>query len=162
MTIIMRSMVSFILVWTAFGAPASGAAHVWEKQELTFTAAQSFVSPYTEVTVWVDLTGPNFKKRVYGFWDGEDRSACDSGDRARRVVMEEWVESRGSWPQRQVRFFPRGGVVRSREGGERQPAGVHPRDAERPRLPVCRWDALFPTGRHVVDSRDLALSLVRR
>ena len=22
------------------------------------------------MTVWVDLAGPNFKKRVYGFWDG--------------------------------------------------------------------------------------------
>ena len=70
MTIIMR-MISFILAWAACGAPASGAVHVWEKQELTFTAARSFVSPYTEVTVWVDLTGPNFKKRVYGFWDGD-------------------------------------------------------------------------------------------
>ena len=44
--------------------------HVWEKQELTFTAARSYTNPYTDVTVWVDLTGPNFKKRVYGFWDG--------------------------------------------------------------------------------------------
>ena len=45
--------------------------HVWEKQELTFTSSRSFPNPYTGVSVWVDLTGPNFKKRVYGFWDGE-------------------------------------------------------------------------------------------
>lgn len=44
--------------------------HVWEKQELTFTSARAFANAYTDVTVWVDLTGPNFKKRVYGFWDG--------------------------------------------------------------------------------------------
>jgi len=56
---------------TAFWAiPASGAVHVWEKVELTFTSAASFANPYTDPVVWVDLTGPQFKKRVYGFWDG--------------------------------------------------------------------------------------------
>jgi hypothetical protein len=55
----------------ARAAPPSGTVHVWEKQELTFTAARSYTNAYTEVTVWVDLAGPNFKKRVYGFWDGE-------------------------------------------------------------------------------------------
>ena len=44
--------------------------HVWEKQELTFKATSQYRNPYTEVTVWVDLTGPGFSKRVYGFWDG--------------------------------------------------------------------------------------------
>src|SRR4051794_1206178 len=44
--------------------------HVWEKQELTFTSARSYTNPYTEVTLWVDLLGPGFPKRVYGFWDG--------------------------------------------------------------------------------------------
>ena len=50
----------------AFGATA----HVWEKQELTFTSARPFANPYTDVIVWVDLAGPGFRKRVYGFWDG--------------------------------------------------------------------------------------------
>jgi hypothetical protein len=44
--------------------------HVWEKQELTFTSARSYTNPYTEVVLWVDLLGPGFRKRVYGFWDG--------------------------------------------------------------------------------------------
>jgi Protein of unknown function (DUF4038)/Domain of unknown function (DUF5060) len=44
--------------------------HVWEKQELTFTSSRAFPNPYTDVIVWVDLTGPDFQKRVYGFWDG--------------------------------------------------------------------------------------------
>ena len=47
-----------------------GAAHVWEKQELTLTSANAFGNPYTDVVVWVDLKGPDFSKRVYGFWDG--------------------------------------------------------------------------------------------
>jgi len=59
------------LASAALAVPASAAVHVWEKRELTLTSARSFPNPYTDVTVWVDLTGPNFKKRVYGFWDGQ-------------------------------------------------------------------------------------------
>lgn len=46
--------------------------HVWEMHEITLTAAQDYDNPYTEVTCWVDLKGPNFSERVYGFWDGGD------------------------------------------------------------------------------------------
>ena len=59
------------LILAALTAPAPSAVHVWEKQELTFHAARSFANPYTDVTAWVDLSGPGFRKRVYGFWDGE-------------------------------------------------------------------------------------------
>lgn len=52
------------------GALAAAPAHVWEKQEIVLTAANPYRNPYTEVTVWVDLSGPGFSKRVYGFWDG--------------------------------------------------------------------------------------------
>ena len=45
--------------------------HIWEKKELTFISAQTFSNPYKDATVWVDLTGPGFEKRVYGFWNGE-------------------------------------------------------------------------------------------
>jgi len=44
--------------------------HVWEMQELSFTAENIYQNPYTDVTVWIDLSGPAFNKRVYGFWDG--------------------------------------------------------------------------------------------
>ena len=57
----------------AMGRPntASDAeVHVWEKHELAFAADREFSNPYTDVTVWVDLKGPGFSKRVYGFWDG--------------------------------------------------------------------------------------------
>ncbi len=63
-----------LAVCTLFLAASPGLAaapvHVWEKQELTFTAAQDYPNPYTDVIVWVDLTGPGFSKRIYGFWDG--------------------------------------------------------------------------------------------
>jgi len=44
--------------------------HVWEKVEITLQASKSYENPYTEVEVWVDLKGPGFDKRCYGFWDG--------------------------------------------------------------------------------------------
>ncbi len=52
------------------GASATAEAHTWEKAELAFVAEQTFHNPYADATVWVDLAGPGFQKRVYGFWDG--------------------------------------------------------------------------------------------
>jgi hypothetical protein len=46
------------------------ACHVWQKVEVTLQAQDSCENPYKEVSVWVDLAGPGFKKRCYGFWDG--------------------------------------------------------------------------------------------
>ncbi|HDS08535.1 MAG TPA: DUF4038 domain-containing protein [Bacteroides sp.] len=43
---------------------------VWELIELTFEAEQEYGNPYAEVTCWVELEGPAFSKRIYGFWDG--------------------------------------------------------------------------------------------
>ena len=61
--------VHFALVFIAFHA-AARPIHVWEMQELAFTAKNSYKNAYTDVTVWIDLSGPGFNKRVYGFWDG--------------------------------------------------------------------------------------------
>ncbi|MFW6163603.1 MAG: DUF5060 domain-containing protein, partial [Planctomycetota bacterium] len=44
--------------------------HVWEKVEIALAAQGEYANPYTDVTVWVDLEGPGFRKRCYGFWDG--------------------------------------------------------------------------------------------
>jgi hypothetical protein len=51
---------------------AQAVTHVWEKVELTFHAKNTYANPYTNVEVWVDLKGPGFDKRCYGFWDGGD------------------------------------------------------------------------------------------
>ncbi len=51
---------------------AQEVVHVWEKQELTFVAREKYENPYTEVEVWVELKGPGFHRRCYGFWDGEN------------------------------------------------------------------------------------------
>jgi Protein of unknown function (DUF4038)/Domain of unknown function (DUF5060) len=61
----------FTLLLIAFHAAAvPPAIHVWETQELTFTAKNSYKNAYNDVTFWIYLSGPGFKKRVYGFWDG--------------------------------------------------------------------------------------------
>ena len=54
------------------GAVSSDTYHVWEKAEITLRAEKSYENPYTDVEVWVDLEGPGFSKRCYGFWDGDN------------------------------------------------------------------------------------------
>jgi hypothetical protein len=44
--------------------------HVFEIKEIVLTAENQYENPYTAVDCWVDLKGPGFNKRVYGFWDG--------------------------------------------------------------------------------------------
>jgi len=66
------------LAFTGFAALAAfahrldrGEVHVWECQEITLQAARDYANPYAEVVCWIDLEGPGFAKRVYGFWDGD-------------------------------------------------------------------------------------------
>lgn len=69
---------SVVLLFTVvflFGTINVGYAdnvHVWEKVEITLHTEKHYDNPYTEVEVWVDLKGPGFDKRCYGFWDGND------------------------------------------------------------------------------------------
>ncbi len=93
------------LIWFIFllipGAPfacsvlaADSVVHVWEKQELTFTSVRPWTNPYTDVTVWVDLTGPGFQKRIYGFWDGDRTFRV----RLLAIVAGDWTWQSGSNP----------------------------------------------------------------
>jgi len=43
---------------------------LWDKQEIILSAEKNYENPYMDVDVWVDLKGPGFDKRVYGFWNG--------------------------------------------------------------------------------------------
>jgi len=45
----------------------AGPVHPWEKVEIVLHAAKPYANPYFDVDVWVDLTGPGFSKRCYGF-----------------------------------------------------------------------------------------------
>ena len=46
--------------------------HVWEMKEIKLKAEKVYNNFYTDVICWVDLKGPDFSKRIYGFWDGEN------------------------------------------------------------------------------------------
>ena len=46
----------------------AGDTHVWQKVEMELQASERYDNPYTDVTVWVDLAGPGFRRRCYGFW----------------------------------------------------------------------------------------------
>ena len=45
---------------------------VWQKTEIVLRAERPSENPYRDTAVWVDLEGPSFRKRCYGFWDGGD------------------------------------------------------------------------------------------
>ncbi len=69
-TIICVSLITGISCNRDTGARTS--IHTWEMYEITLTAENEYDNPYTEVTCWVDLEGPDFSRRIYGFWDGDN------------------------------------------------------------------------------------------
>jgi len=62
-------MVVFLVVWLP-AVTFSETVGVWEKVQITLHSDRTYQNPYTDVTVWVDLKGPGFERRCYGFWDG--------------------------------------------------------------------------------------------
>lgn len=44
--------------------------HVSEVKEIILSAENEYSNPYTEVETWVELSGPDFSKKIYGFWKG--------------------------------------------------------------------------------------------
>jgi hypothetical protein len=70
MDFLRRILIILILAGFHLMASAQTPIHVWETQELSFTAQNTYKNAYTDVKVWIDLSGPAFNKRVYGFWDG--------------------------------------------------------------------------------------------
>jgi hypothetical protein len=75
---------------------APGSVHVWEMVEITLTGTGTYGNPYTDVDVWVNLKGPGFSKKVWGFWDGQN--ATDATFRVRVVATApgSWTWSSGS------------------------------------------------------------------
>ena len=68
--------------------------HVWEKVEITLKSGKTFENPYRDVKVWVDLRGPGFDKRCYGFWDGDKTFRI----RVAATAPGIWTWSSGSSP----------------------------------------------------------------
>jgi hypothetical protein len=59
-----------VLLFITLHIHAQTRTHVWQMQEITVQAANSYANPYTQVKVWAQLKGPGFDKKVFGFWDG--------------------------------------------------------------------------------------------
>jgi len=79
---------------TAASSAAAAPVHVWEKVEIALHAQKTYANPYTDVDVWVDLKGPGFEKRCYGFWDGGDTFRV----RVLATAPGEWSWKSGSHP----------------------------------------------------------------
>ncbi len=63
--------------------------HVWEMKEIKLKAEKTYKNYYADVTCWVELKGPGFDKRIYGFWNGDNNFVV-------RVIAEnpgkwEWI-----------------------------------------------------------------------
>lgn len=70
------SLCLILLLFTAsagFAQNNNANLHVWELKEIVLNAEKTYNNYYTDVTCWVELTGPGFSKRVYGFWDGGNK-----------------------------------------------------------------------------------------
>ncbi len=94
-------MKSALTAWLAsavfcWASPLLGAApvHPYERVELVFTATGRYANPYTDVEMWVDLKGPHFSKRCYGFWDGGQTFRV----RITSAAPGEWTWASGSDP----------------------------------------------------------------
>jgi hypothetical protein len=61
-------ILTFLVNHTTAGDPSK--LHVWEMKEISLQAENGYQNYYTDVTCWVEFKGPNFSKRVYGFWNG--------------------------------------------------------------------------------------------
>jgi hypothetical protein len=63
-----------IFCFVACNALGAESVRVWQAQEITLKAQNDCMDNcFKDVTCWVDLNGPNFSKRIYGFWDGANR-----------------------------------------------------------------------------------------
>ena len=65
---ILSLLVLFVVSESCLAKPKQ--AKLWEKVEIELQSEKDYPNPYTDVDVWVNLKGPGFDKRCYGFWDG--------------------------------------------------------------------------------------------
>ena len=61
-----------LLIWSSSFALAEGTIKIWEQVEIKFESEFQYENPYTDVEFWIQLTGPHFNEKVWGFWDGEN------------------------------------------------------------------------------------------
>jgi len=70
--IISSILIYFIVLIVTITAGNKKEYRIWEMVEIELKAEKFYDNYYTDVTVWVELNGPGFSKRIYGFWDGDN------------------------------------------------------------------------------------------
>jgi hypothetical protein len=65
-------VLSFPVIIDIANANAPESVHIWENYDIIFNADKKYKNYYTDVICRVDLKGPEFSKRIYGFWDGNN------------------------------------------------------------------------------------------
>ncbi|WP_375599108.1 DUF4038 domain-containing protein [Devosia sp. Naph2] len=73
---------------------ADSIVKVWSKLDLVFTANGTFGNAYADALLWVDLEGPGYSRRVYGFWNGGSEWVV----RVLATAPGEWRWTSGSTP----------------------------------------------------------------
>ena len=63
-------LLSVILISPGCKKQKNEEVHVYEVKEITLTSEHEYINPYKEVECWIELTGPGFKNKIYGFWNG--------------------------------------------------------------------------------------------
>ena len=94
LTWLVMSMITLTVVSCSGTSEDVKSYHVWEKIEITLTSRKTIENPYRDMTVWVDLKGPGFNKRCYGFWDGGKTFRI----RITATAPGTWTWSSGSQP----------------------------------------------------------------
>jgi hypothetical protein len=61
-----------VLLTAILSGCSAPVTHVYEVVEETFTARNTYDNPYTEVDLWVSLSGPGGSYKIPAFWDGGD------------------------------------------------------------------------------------------
>jgi len=107
--------------------------HVWQIFEITLKAENKYNNYYKDVTCWVELEGPNFSKRIYGFWDGANififRIVATKPGKWRWISSSDQSDDKGlnghsgeliavNWTQKEINQNPnRRGFIRSSPNG---------------------------------------------
>ncbi|MCP4785977.1 MAG: DUF5060 domain-containing protein [Fuerstiella sp.] len=67
------ALVTATLVFALLSGETNAETHVYEVVEETFSADKTYVNPYLDVDLWVDLTGPGGTYKIPAFWDGGNK-----------------------------------------------------------------------------------------
>jgi hypothetical protein len=65
-----KNLLILIIIFCTPVLKSQKTIHTWETVELNFTSEEHYENPYKDVDIWIELKGPGFEKKVWGFWDG--------------------------------------------------------------------------------------------